>query len=130
MGPALDRLPHLVSGPEQVSSHGHMVGRATPGKQLPLRSERVQLSFMPSLSFFQSDKSRFLPQDAVHRGEESKGLQAGRLVELPPNSQKMLGAENEDLASTYYPYVTDEKTKAREFKEPVKVLGGSRSQGS
>lgn len=85
---------------------------------------------MPSLSFFQSDKSRFLPRDAVHRGEESKGLQAGRLVELPPNSQKTLGAENEDLASTYYPYVTDEKTKAREFKETVKVLGGSRSQGS
>lgn len=32
--------------------------------------------------------------------------------------------------SSYYPYVTDEETEAREFKEPLKVLGGSRSQGS
>lgn len=68
--------------------------------------------------------------DAVHRGEESKGLQEGRLVELPPNSQKTLGVENEHGPSTYYPDVTDEEIEAREFKEPVKVLGGSRSQGS
>lgn len=65
MGPALDRLPHLVSGPEQVSSHGHMVGRATPGKQLPLRSERVQLSFMPSLSFSQISHASSLRMQCI-----------------------------------------------------------------
>lgn len=77
-------------------------GRGVPGRAAHSRRRQgaaepdVPLSFLSPIS--PSDKTHLRPQDGVNRKEERKGPW-GRPVELPPNSQDILGAENKHLPS-------------------------------
>ena len=109
--------PHL-----RPRSHG---GRGGPGRAAP--SQRRQgaadapLSFLSPIS--QSDKTHLLPQDGVNRKEERKGPW-GRPVELPPNTQDTLGAENKHLPShSNYYSIFGEKAEAQRIKGACQVSG-------
>lgn len=79
-----------------------MVGGVALEEQLTPRGDKgaaepdVPLSFLSLIS--PSDKTHLRPQDGVNRKEERKGPW-GRPVELPPNTQDTLGAENKHLPS-------------------------------
>ena len=104
-------------------------GRGGPGRAAP--SQRRQgaadapLSFLSPIS--QSDKTHLLPQDGVNTKEERKGPW-GRPVELPPNTQDTVGAENKHLPSpTIIIPFSVRKPRHRGLKEPVKFLGRCKS---